>query len=106
MAKKTRKRVASKAAKKSKALTGKKGAKKKAAVTKKRRKIAARKKSKPVAKKKLIAKKTPGRKKIRKAPPESFLHKVDDVFTAVVDTLTDAERLHHKLDPGVSREPE
>ena len=95
MVKKTHRKAAAKATKKSKTSTKKKGT-----ISKKRRKIAARKKSKPVAKK------TPARKKIRKAPPENLLHKVEDVFTAVVDTLTDAERLHHKLDPGVSREPE
>ena len=100
MAKKTRKRAAAKAAKKSKALIRKKRAKKKTAVAKKRRKAAAWKKSKPVAKK------TPVRKKIRQPPPESFPHKVEDVATEIVDILTDAERLHRKLDPGVSREPE
>ena len=106
MAKKTRKKAAAKATKKSKASTRKKGAKTKAAVPKKRRKVAAQKKSKPIAKKTLIAKKTPARKKIRKPPPESFSEKVAEAFTAVVDTLTDAERLHHELDPDVSREPE
>ncbi len=98
MAKTTGKRAASKATKKAKALT-----KKKDAVTKKRRKVAAPKKSKPIAKEK---KKKLAGKKIRKPPPESFADKVADAFTAIVDTLTDAERLHHKLDPGVSREPE
>jgi hypothetical protein len=95
MAKKVRKKAASKATKKSRALPKKKGA-----VTKKKRKAAAKKKSKPIAKKKLT------RKKIRKPPPESLRDEVAGAFTAVVDTLTDAERLHHKLDPGVSREPE
>ena len=109
MAKKTHKTAAAKATKTSKGLTKKKGAKKKGAVakkTKKTRKVAAQKKSKPIAKKKLIAKKALARKKIRKPPPESFVHKVEDAFTAVVDTLTDAERLLQKLDPAASREPE
>ena len=107
MAKKTRKSTAAKATKKSKASTRKKGAKTKGAVSKKRRKVAAqRKKSKPLAKKNIKNKKTLARKKIRKPPPESFSEKVAEAFTAVVDTLTDAERLHHKLDPDVSREPE
>jgi len=97
MAKKTRKRVASKAARKSKAATKKA---KKAAPTKKRRKAAAQKKSKPAVSKK------PAAKKVRTPRPESLPERVADVFTAIVDTLTDAERLHHKLDPGVSREPE
>jgi len=101
MAKKTRKRTAAKVTKKSKALT-----KKKSAISKKRRKVAAQKKSKPIAKKKLIAKKKPAEKKISTQPPESFPHKVADAFTAIVDILTDAEQLHHKLDPGVSNEPE
>jgi hypothetical protein len=123
MAKKTRKQTASKATKRSKASTKKKGAKKKAAkktaaIAKKQRKIAAPKKSTAVAKKKavakkpltakkaLIAKKAPAGKKIRKPPPESFIDKVEDAITAIVDTITDAERLHRQLDPGVSREPE
>jgi hypothetical protein len=93
--KKTRKRAA-KATRKSKALKKKKGAKKKTAMTKKRRKLAAQKK--------------PARKKISKARPESFTHKVEHeveaVATEIADIFTDAERLHQKLDPGISREPE
>jgi hypothetical protein len=42
----------------------------------------------------------------RKPPPESLLHKIKSEFTAILDTLTDAEHLHENLDPGVSREPE
>jgi hypothetical protein len=45
------------------------------------------------------------RKPIPKAP-ESFSQKVAGAFHAIVDTLSDAEQLHRKLDPGVSREPE
>jgi hypothetical protein len=100
--KKTRKRAA-KATRKSKALkkkgakkSTKKTAKKKTAMTKKRRKVAARKK--------------PVHKKISKARPESFTHKVEHeveaVATEIADIFTDAERLHQKLDPGISREPE
>jgi len=44
-------------------------------------------------------------KPIPKAP-ESFSQKVAGAFHAIVDTLSDAEQLHRKLDPGVSREPE
>jgi phenylalanyl-tRNA synthetase alpha subunit len=98
--KKTRKKVTAKAAKKSKALkkkaAKKKTAKRKTAITKKRRKVAAKKKPAP--------------KKVRKPPPESFAHKVEheveDVVTEIADIFTDAERLHQKLDPGISREPE
>ncbi len=32
--------------------------------------------------------------------------KAENLFTEVADTLTEAERLHQKLDPGISREPE
>lgn len=95
MALKTSKRTASKAAKKSKA-----AAKKKGAVTKKIRKVAAQKKSQPAATKKRAG------QEARNAPPKSFPNKVAGVFTAIADTVTDAERLHHQLDPGVSREPE
>jgi hypothetical protein len=69
-------------------------------VTKSKRKVEAKKKSKHIVNKK------PAGKKIRKPAPESFPARIVDAFTAVVDTLTDAERLHHKMDPGVSREPE
>ena len=104
MAKKTRKKAAAKARKKAKT-----SPKKKVAVKKKAGKAAAPKKSKPVAKKK------PANKTIRTPPspppaPESFLrkieHKIEREFAAVADTLTDAEELHHKLDPGISNEPE
>ena len=33
-------------------------------------------------------------------------NKVAGAFKAVTDTLTDAEQLHEKLDPGISRESE
>ena len=105
MAKKTRNKAAAKVAKTAKALTRKKGAKKKTAkkktaVAKKPRKAAVSKKSKPVAAKKPVP------ENIVTPPSKSFPEKVAGAFSTVVDILTDAERLHHKLDPGVSREPE
>lgn len=121
MAKKTRKKAASKAAKKSKPVTKTKAAKTKGAVAKKSRKVAALKKPKSVAKKKPVAKTTLQTKTAVKKPPEtktvapkpianplpeSFPHKIERAFNAVVDTLADAEHLDHELDPGVSREPE
>jgi hypothetical protein len=117
MAKKTRKKAASKATKTSKALTRKKGAKRKSAkkknaVTKKRRKVTAPKKSEPVAKKTPVEKKAPIETKavageeVSKPPPENFLHKVEGAIGAVADTFTDAERLVQKFHPGASREPE
>jgi hypothetical protein len=42
-------------------------------------------------------------------PPESLPHKIAHALGAVVDVFTDAERLHHKLDPedpDISNEPE
>jgi hypothetical protein len=45
------------------------------------------------------------RKPIPKAP-ESFSQKVAAAFHTIVATPSDAEQLHRKLDPGVSREPE
>jgi len=83
----------------------------------KQRKVAAKKptsnaKKSPAAKKAPIATKAPvskkavAGKKIRKPVPKSFIGKVEGAITAIVDTITDAERLHHQLDPGVSREPE
>jgi hypothetical protein len=32
--------------------------------------------------------------------------KAENLLTGIADTLTDAEQLHEKLDPGISREPE
>ena len=41
------------------------------------------------------------------APPrESLSHKIESAVAAVVDIFTDAERLHHKLEPDISNEPE
>jgi hypothetical protein len=45
------------------------------------------------------------RKPIPKAS-ESISQRVAAAFNTIVDTLSDAEQLHRKLDPGVSREPE
>ena len=106
MAKKTRKKSAAKAAKKSKTATRKKTAKKKNAVARKSRKVAARKKSKPVASKTLIAKERAAPKTIRKPPPGGLLHEVEEIVTEVGDIFSDAEQLHQRLDPGISREPE
>jgi hypothetical protein len=100
MVKKTRKKSAAKAAKKAKASSKTKGAKKKAAPAKSRRKVAARKKSKPAANKK------PAGKKVHKSLLKEIEDKVSGAFHAIVDTFTDADRLHHQLDPGVSKEPE
>jgi hypothetical protein len=89
-------------------------------MAKKMRKKAAKKATKKVAKKatrkttkkaakakvKVIARKKSTGKKNRKPPPQSIPQMVEGAFTAVLDTLSDAERLHRKLDPGVSREPE
>jgi hypothetical protein len=101
MAKKTRKKSAAKAAK-----TRKKTAKRKNAVARKSRKVAARKKSKPVASKTLIAKERAAPKTIRKPPPGGLLHEVEEIVTEVGDIFSDAEQLHQRLDPGISREPE
>jgi hypothetical protein len=101
MAKKTRKKSAAKAAK-----TRKKTAKRKNAVARKSRKVAARKKSKPVASKTLIAKERAAPNTIRKPPPGGLLHEVEEVVTEVGDIFSDAEQLHQRLDPGISREPE
>ena len=86
MARKTRKKSASKAKKKPTAVS--------------------RKKRKPVAKKKF---KTAARKKAArktKPKPKGVVATIVADIEAVVDTLTEAERLHRKLEPHVSREPE
>ena len=93
MPKEKRKRTASKATKKAKTSS------KKRAIAKTRRKTVAPKKSKSVGRK------ARARKPIPKAS-ESLSQRVAGAFHTIVDTLSDAEQLHRKLDPGVSREPE
>ena len=87
MAKKARKKSASKT-------------KKKSAVTKKKRKPAAEKTSRAAARKKAA--------KPAKAKPQrkGIIAEITGAAKAVIDTLTNAERLHHKMEPHVSREPE
>ena len=88
MARKARKKSAAKAKKKP------------TAVSKKKRKTVAKKKSKVAARKKAARKATP------KPKPKGVIATLVADFKAAVDTLTDAERLHRKLEPHVSREPE
>lgn len=78
MAKKTRKKSAAKSRKKS-------------TPARKKRKTAVRKKSKGAA---------------RKAKRKGVIGTIVADVKAVVDTLADAERLHHKMEPHVSRDPE
>ena len=88
MARKARKKSAAKAKKKP------------AAVTKKKRKTVAKNKSKAAARKK------PARKAKSMAKPKGVVATIVADFEAVVDTLTDAERLHRKLEPRGSPESE
>jgi len=85
MAKKARKKSASKT-------------KKKPAIARKKRKPAAKKTSRAAARKKAATPAKPQRKGI--------IAEIAAAAKAVVDTLTNAERLHHKMEPHVSREPE
>ena len=39
-------------------------------------------------------------------PEKTIGQKVEGAFEAVLDVLTDAEQLHHKLEPEISTEPE
>ena len=87
MARKARKKSAAKAKKKSK---------KPAASTRKKRKALAKKKTKVAARKRAA----------RKAKPKGVIATIVGDFKAVVDTLTDAERLHRKLEPRGSPESE
>jgi len=84
MARKTRRKSAAKARKKP------------AAVTRKKRKAAA--KTKTAAR----------RKATRKAKPKGVFAEITGGFAAVIDTLSDAERLHRRLEPqpSLDREPE
>ena len=131
MAKKTRKKPAAKAAKKSMALTKGKSAKKKVAarktaLVKKRRKSVAKNAPKTAAPKtaapKAAAPKAAAPTKsapitlAKPAPKEnvppprrkSIVQRIEGAVSAAVDILTDAEQLHHRLDPDPSkdRDPE
>ena len=79
-------------AKKARKKSAARGKKKSAALAKKKRKTAAKKKT------------------ARKAKPESkrkgVIATIVGAAGAVVDTLADAESLHHKLEPHVPSEPE
>jgi hypothetical protein len=76
-----------------------------------RKKSASKAKKKPttVAKKKkpkVAAKKKPARKAKFKTKPKGVIGTIVADIEAVVDTLTDAERLHRKLEPRGSPESE
>jgi folate-dependent phosphoribosylglycinamide formyltransferase PurN len=86
-------------------MMARKARKKSAAKTKKKAK------KKPIAvktkKRKAVTNKTAARKKVvRKAKPKGVIATVVGGFEAVVDTLTDAERLQQKLQPHVPSDPE
>jgi hypothetical protein len=83
MAKKARKKSATKR-------------KKKSTPARKKRKVAVRKKPKVATRKKAA----------RKAKPRGIIRTIVADVKAVVDTLTDAERLHRKMEPRVSSDPE
>lgn len=82
--------------------------KKSAAKTKKKRKTVAKKKSKVAARKKPTRKaKSKAKPKPTSEPkPKGVVARLVADFKAVVDTLTDAERLHKKLEPRGSPESE
>ena len=83
MAKKTRKKSAVKSRKKS-------------TPARKKRKTVMRKKSKVAARKKAA----------RKAKPKGVIGRIVGAAAAVVDTLGEAERLHHRLEPHVPPDQE
>lgn len=123
MAKKARKRLAAKARKPARGAT-KKTASRKRAVAKPRRKAAPAKAAKPVVKKPAAGKPVPSKPAATNTPAatqpaptqqaaqprrnfvQRIEHKVEDAVEAVFDTLTDAERLHRKLEPGIEPDQE
>ena len=94
----------------------KKGAARKAAAAKKPRKTAAKRVAKAAAPKavapKAVAPKKPApittaKPAAKKAPPpprKSIVQRIEGAVTAAVDILTDAEQLHHRLDPDPARD--
>jgi len=81
-----------------------KKARKKSTAKSKKKSTPARKKRKTVVRKK--SKAAVRKKTARKAKRKGVIRTIVADFRAVVDTLTDAERLHHKIEPHVSRDPE
>ena len=120
MAKKKWKKATAKAAKTTKALAKKKTTKalarrktakkkttgKKIAVARKRPKTAVATPTKSVTKKPVAKAPAQSASGTKAAPPETLSHKIAGAVGAVVDIFTNAERLHHKLEPDISNEPE
>jgi hypothetical protein len=111
-AKKGKKKVVAKTAAKTKNVKAgaKKSTKTKSTKTKaktaavKKRKLAAKPAApKPAAR---VAKVTPAAPKPAAPPHKSIVERIEGAAAAVVDVFTSAERLHQRLDPGISREPE
>ena len=80
-------------------------------MAKKTRKKSAAKKTKKKKKsvsvrKAAVKRKAPARKKKPAAKRKGIIGKIVGAATAVVDTLSSAESLHHKMEPHVSRDPE
>jgi hypothetical protein len=106
MVKKARKQAAAKVAKRStkKKSAKKKSAGRKAAVAKKRRKVAAKvsapKKFQPISEAK------PAAKAAVPPPRKTIVERLEGAVGAVADIFTDAEQLHHRLDPDPSRDPD
>jgi hypothetical protein len=100
MAKRMRRKAAAKAPKRTKAAR-----KTKRAASKTRRKTATPKKLKAAAptKPQAPAPQAQPATKPSGAPRESLAHRIGGAFKAVVDTLSDAERLHHQLDPDPTK---
>ncbi len=82
----------------------KKKRKKSAAKIIKKKSTPARNKRKTVVRKK--AKAVVRKKPTRKAKPRGVIGTIVADVKAVVDTLTEAERLHHKMEPHVPPDPE
>ena len=81
-----------------------KKARKKSAVKAKKKKKSAR----PVSKKRRPApkKKAPVAARKKKPARKGVIATIAGAASAVVDTLTEAERLHHTMEPHVSPDPE
>jgi hypothetical protein len=77
---------------------------KKSAAKTKRKSTGARKKRRTVVRKK--SKVVVRKKAARKAKPKGVVSRIVGAAAAVVDTLGEAERLHHKLEPRVPPDQE
>lgn len=83
-----------------------KKARKKSKAKKRKKSTAPARKTRKSAVRRRAAKKVARRKPARKAKPKTVVGRIVGAAEAVVETLSEAEQLHHKMEPRVSPDPQ